>query len=180
MAEAMIQPDGLWSNWVCRAPLGAHTGVGQAAEHVDQGMSIAPVGEPFFGSGGQELGGELGQFRMRQPGVLMMHAVIRLVKQGERQESAEPALRHNAPRGAVHRAASEPDVLDVFTPALQVRGQNGRHQIHPQKISPCVPICDRGYDPEPQDDHQAKLSPNSPTHLLLANRRTGPQESAQE
>jgi len=87
-------------------------------------MSIAPVGEPFFGSRGQELRSELGQFRMRQPGVLVMHAMIRLMEQGERHESAEPALRHNAPGGAVHRAASQPDVLDVFTPALQVRGQN--------------------------------------------------------
>ena len=60
-----MQPDGLCSNWICRVPLCTHTGVGKAAEQIQQCMSIALVGEPFFGSRGQELRSELGQFRMR-------------------------------------------------------------------------------------------------------------------
>ena len=79
---------------------------------------------------------------MRKSGILMMHAVVRFVKQRVSKQTAEPALRHNASGRAIYGVAGQPDVFDVFAPALKICRYQSRDQIQPEKIFPRPKKCD--------------------------------------
>ena len=61
----------------------------------------------------------------------MMHAMIRLVKEFERHESAKPSQRNNASSASIHSRARKSDVLNVLAQTLHVGGQKGGRQIEP-------------------------------------------------
>src|SRR5205814_9110020 len=102
---------------------------------------------------------------MRKSGILMMHAVVRFVKQRVSKQMAEPALRHNASGRAIHGIAGQANVFDVFAPALKICRYQSRHQIHPEKIFPHPKKANSSQNDSPDDSREGKHSPNSPSHL---------------
>lgn len=61
----------------------------------------------------------------------MVHAMIGLVKECERNQSAKPPVGNNTPSAAVHGGARESDVLNVFAQTLHIGGQKGGRLIQP-------------------------------------------------
>ena len=102
---------------------------------------------------------------MRQSGILMVDTVVRLVQQSVGKDTSKPALRHNAPGGTVYRVAGQADVLDVFAPALQIRRDDRRRQIHPKEIFPQAEESDGRDQESPEDSGETQFFPNSPPHL---------------
>ena len=61
----------------------------------------------------------------------MMHAMIGLVKECERNQSAKPPVGNNTPSAAVHAGTRESNVLNVFAQTLHIGGQKDGRQIQP-------------------------------------------------
>ena len=74
------------------APLGSHARVSQTADEVPKGVPIAGEGWAFTRSCRREYRSELGHFRMRESGIPVMHAMVRLVEQSETHEPAKPPV----------------------------------------------------------------------------------------
>ena len=73
-------------------PLSSRAGIAKAAEKMHQRMAVARKGGYFALVLWREFRNELGQFRVRQAGVSMMYAMIRLMEQSESHEPAERSL----------------------------------------------------------------------------------------
>src|SRR4029077_20536748 len=131
----------------------------------DLRLSIAHEWSHVVGSFRCEHRGELRQHTMRKSGILMMHAVVRFVKQRVSKQMAEPALRHNASGRAIHGIAGQANVFNVFAPALKICRYQSRDQIHPEEIFPHPKKRDCSQDGSPDNNRERKLSPNSPSHL---------------
>ena len=78
------------------APLGSHTRIRQAAEEVLKRLPITGEGWAFVGCCGLEHRSKLGQFGVGKPGMPVMHAMKRLVKQSEGHELPKPSPCYNA------------------------------------------------------------------------------------
>jgi hypothetical protein len=63
-----------------RYPLGSHSWIGQAAEHIQGCVPIASVRRSLLGGLGLEFGNMPWEFRVRQSRMQMMNAMERLVK----------------------------------------------------------------------------------------------------
>src|SRR5262245_52393637 len=150
------------------APLRSDARIRQAADQVRQRLSIAHEWSHVVGSFWCEDGGKLRQHAMRKSGILMMHAVVRFVKQRVSKQMAEPALRHNASGRAIHGIAGQANVFDVFAPALKICRYQSRDQIHQEEIFPHPQKRDRAQNASPDNNRECKLSPNSPSHLVAA------------
>jgi hypothetical protein len=161
-------------------PLCSDPRVGETAKQIEQGAPIARIRTLLVGCRGNEHVSVLRQFRVRQSGALVMHAVIRLVKQAKSQQPAGPALGDNAAGRAFHSAAGQPDVFDIFAQTLEIRGEIRRYEIHPQEIFPDVEPRDRHQNENPDKTDQRELSPNPAPHLFAPNRRTCPKKAPQE
>lgn len=88
---------------------------------------------------------------MRQARPLVMDSVEGFVQKAEGDQLPEPASRNNAAGRTIHRLAGHAHMLDVFAPALQVRGQQCRPEIHPEKIFPDAECGYEGEDERPSD-----------------------------
>lgn len=66
------------------------------------------------------------QFCVWQAEMKMMHAMKWLMEQRESHQPPAPAFRDDITRRAIHRAAGQTDMLDVFPPRLEVRGHESR------------------------------------------------------
>ena len=73
-------------------PLSSGAGIGKAAEKIHQGVPVARKGRYFAGIFRLEFRSELGQFRVRQARVPVMHAMIWLMEQSESHQAAERPL----------------------------------------------------------------------------------------
>jgi len=161
-------------------PLCSDPRVGKTAKQIEQGAPIARIWALLVGCRGNEYVRMLWQFRMRQSGALVMHAVIRLVEQAKSQQPAGPTLGDNAAGRTFHGAASQADMFDVFAQTLQVRGEIRGYKIHPQEIFPDLKPRDHHQNKNPDKTDQRQLSPNPPPHLFAPNWRTCPKEAPQE
>src|SRR5271165_6071106 len=70
-------------------PLSSGAGIWKVAEKVHKRVPVAREGRYFTGILRFEFRRELGQFRVRQAGVPMMHTMIWLMEQSESDEPAE-------------------------------------------------------------------------------------------
>jgi hypothetical protein len=117
---------------------------------------------------------------MRQSGILMMHPVIRFVQQRVSKETTEPTFRYDTASRAVHGIPGQPEMFDVFAPALEIRRDHRRCQVEPKEIFPTTPKRERPQNSRPRNEGEGKLQPNSPPHFPTSNRRIGMEENTQE
>src|SRR4051812_48800690 len=117
---------------------------------------------------------------MRQTGILMMDAVIRLMEQGVSEDMAKPAFRDDAASGAVHGVTEQTEMFDVFAPGLEICRNQRRREVEPEKIFPNAKKSDRRHDGGPHYDSQGQLYPNSSSHLPASNQRVPMDENAEK
>ena len=117
---------------------------------------------------------------MRQPGIGVVHAVIRFVEQRVSKEMPEPASRHDAASGAVHSVSGEPEMFDVLAPVLEIGRNHRRGEVNPEPIFPDAKKRDCREDGGPDNEGKGKLQPDSPSDFPAADHGTRMNENAEE
>ena len=109
-----------------------------------------------------------------------MHTMKRFVQERERKQPARPGFRHDAAGRASRRVTAQPDVLDVFPPALKISSNHGGTEEDPQKIVPDLKPGDRGENGGPHQDYRGVFDPDSTADLFVFDERILLQEDPQK
>ena len=158
----------------------ANARIAETAEQIRKCLPIADERSQFAWFFWHKDRGEFGQPPMRQRGIFVMHAMIRFVQERVSEEMTEPASRHDAASGAVHRVSGEPEMFDVLPPVLEIGRDHRRDEVKPEPIFPDAKGRDRRENRRPDHERQNKLQPDSSSHFPAADQRPGMEENAEE
>ena len=120
------------------------------------------------------------QLGVRQAGLEVMDPVERFMQQGPGNQFPSRRIGHDASGRASRFVAAQAHVLDVFSPALQVAGNEPGHEVVPPEEGPEIEASHQRDRDDPEGDRENQLGPDLPPHLPVLDGRVAIEEPAPE
>lgn len=116
--------------------MAAHARVGKIAQDVHDGATVTREWSNVTFYAGFKQIGVVRQFVMGHAGVKVMHRVIGFMEEGHREKAAQPSIGDDAARGTPRRVPTEADMLNIFSPALEIARDDSWQDVQPKEIYP--------------------------------------------